>query len=86
MFVQMQLVLLEQHLLLQQQRDFNNRALGSTLEVLLDKPGKRHGQYSGKSEHMHTVIVDNAEAFFGKVVPVKITEILTNTIKGEIVI
>jgi tRNA-2-methylthio-N6-dimethylallyladenosine synthase len=74
-----------QSLLNQQQKDFNKSFHGKELEVLIDKKGKNPGQFVGKSQYMQSVIIDNAKELFGKVVKVKITDVLAHTLKGEVI-
>jgi tRNA-2-methylthio-N6-dimethylallyladenosine synthase len=74
-----------QSLLNQQQKDFNESFYDKELEVLVEKEGKKAGQYVGKSQYMQSVIIDDAKEMLGKVVKVKITEVLAHTLKGKVI-
>lgn len=74
-----------QTLLNQQQKDFNQSCHGKVLEILIDKKGKNAGQFVGKSQYMQSVIIEDAKELFGKVVKVKITDVLAHTLKGEVI-
>jgi tRNA-2-methylthio-N6-dimethylallyladenosine synthase len=73
-----------QSLLNEQQRDFNKSVVGREMAVLIERPGKCEGQYSGKNEYMQTVNVDHAQEFLGEIVQVKITSASAHSVKGEI--
>lgn len=75
-----------QSLLNQQQKDFNESFYGKELEVLIEKEGKKAGQYVGKSQYMQSVVIDGTKALIGKIVRVKITEILSYTLRGEVIV
>jgi tRNA-2-methylthio-N6-dimethylallyladenosine synthase len=75
-----------QALLTKQWRDFNGSFAGRTLDVLLEKPGRRlPGQLVGRSPYLQTVQVMAPVSMIGEIVPVHIAEIGTNTLFGEIV-
>ncbi|MBP9792147.1 MAG: tRNA (N6-isopentenyl adenosine(37)-C2)-methylthiotransferase MiaB [Rickettsiales bacterium] len=74
-----------QSLLNQQQKDFNESFYDKELEVLVEKEGKKAGQYVGKSQYMQSVIIDDAKEMLGKIVKVKITEVLAHTLKGKVI-
>lgn len=75
-----------QSLLNQQQKDFNASFFDKELEVLIDKKGKNAGQYVGKSQYMQSVIVDADDSLLGRIVKVKITDVLAHTLKGKVII
>lgn len=74
-----------QDLINKKQHEFNHNMLGQTLSVLLDKHGKYEGQLTGKSQYTQAVHVNAPEKFLNKIVNVKITEILSNSLAGEII-
>jgi tRNA-2-methylthio-N6-dimethylallyladenosine synthase len=74
-----------QALITRQWQAFNNSFAGRTLDVLLEKPGRRAGQLVGRSPYLHTVQVMASATTIGDIVPVHITEIGSNTLFGEIV-
>ncbi len=75
-----------QNLLREQQRTFNDSKVGETMEVLIEKPGKRPGQMVGKTIFLQTVNLDNCSSdMIGKTINVRITEATQNTLMGQIV-
>ncbi len=79
-----------QQLLDHQQRAFNRRAVGTTMEVLFDRQGKRPDQLAGRSPHMQVVILDveapqAAESTVsGTIVQVQILEAHANSLKAAL--
>jgi tRNA-2-methylthio-N6-dimethylallyladenosine synthase len=65
-------------------KKFNEMALNQNLEVLVTNRGKRPGQVIGFSHNLHTVTIDKAENYFGKLINVKINKIISNSLIGEI--
>lgn len=74
-----------QNLIREQQQDFNQQQVGKILHVLFDKPGRHAGQIQGKSEYMQAVAVQADISNIGKILPVKITRLETNSLVGELV-
>jgi tRNA-2-methylthio-N6-dimethylallyladenosine synthase len=66
-------------------RAFNASFIGSTMEVLLEKPGKLPGQLVGRSPYLQTVQVMARPELIGAVLPVAITDVGTNTLFGTLV-
>jgi tRNA-2-methylthio-N6-dimethylallyladenosine synthase len=66
------------------QKAFNESAMGRTLDVLLEKPGKLPGQLVGRSPYLQAVHVMAAPSLIGTIVPVTVTEIGTNTLFGAL--
>jgi len=73
-----------QKLLLQQQDEFNDAAIGSTMDVLFEKPGRGQGQFVGRSPRLHPVHAEGEE-LIGKILPVKIVARTANSLKGMLV-
>jgi tRNA-2-methylthio-N6-dimethylallyladenosine synthase len=73
-----------QALINRQQRDYNARSVGHTLEVLLEKPGRLPGQLVGKTPYLQTVQLAAPREMIGEVVPAAITEIGSYTLFGAI--
>jgi len=71
-----------QDLLNQQTKTFNRSMIGRVLPVLLDRPGRRAGQRTGRSPYMQPVHVDNADSWANKVAPIKITKVHPNSLEG----
>ena len=67
------------------QEEINKSFIGKTLSVLVEKKGKYKNQNVGFSQYMQPVAIDNSTEYFGKIVDVKITEVLAHTLKGEII-
>lgn len=67
------------------QDEFNASSLDKILDVLITNKGKRHGQVTGFSQYLQSVAIDNGDKYFGKIVQAKITKVLSNTLKGEMV-
>ncbi|HZB92700.1 MAG TPA: tRNA (N6-isopentenyl adenosine(37)-C2)-methylthiotransferase MiaB [Stellaceae bacterium] len=73
-----------QALLAAQQRAFNGAALGRTLPVLFEKRGRHQGQLAGRSPYLQAVHAAAPDALIGAVVPVRVTEVLPNSLGGEV--
>jgi tRNA-2-methylthio-N6-dimethylallyladenosine synthase len=73
-----------QELLQAQQRAFNAAMHGRTLDVLLEKPGRRPGQLVGRSPWLQAVHVDAPAERIGAIVPVRIETIGANSLFGSL--
>ena len=62
---------------------FNAALLGSTLDVLFEKPGRLAGQLAGRSPYLQPVQVVAPARRIGTVAPVKITKISAYSLFGE---
>jgi tRNA-2-methylthio-N6-dimethylallyladenosine synthase len=67
------------------QREFNSSFLNKQLEVLVDKHGKYKNQAVGFSQYMQPVALEDATHLFGQVVLVKINEVSSHTLKGDLI-
>ena len=75
-----------QALLSKKQVDFNEKSVGKTYEVLLDRVGKKANQLVGKSPYMQAVILDDAsEDLMGSLVKLKINLGHKNSLVGSVV-
>jgi tRNA-2-methylthio-N6-dimethylallyladenosine synthase len=63
---------------------FNARCLGLTFEVLMEKPGRLSGQLTGRSPYLQPVQVMAPADLIGRMVPVTITAIGTNSLFGDL--
>ncbi len=61
-----------QELLLSQQRDFAARLIGTTMDALIEKPGRKAGQRVGRSPWLQPVILDETTGEIGDIVSVRI--------------
>jgi tRNA-2-methylthio-N6-dimethylallyladenosine synthase len=73
-----------QKLLLSQQDAANKAAIGKTLDVLFEKPGRGPGQIVGRTPHLHPVHVEAPASLIGKVRAVQIEALTANSVKGRL--
>ena len=73
-----------QELITRQWRAFNGSFVGKTLEILVEKPGKLTGQLVGRSPYLQSVHVMAKPSLIGRIVPVVVTDVGTNTLFGEL--
>jgi tRNA-2-methylthio-N6-dimethylallyladenosine synthase len=66
------------------QAAFNARCRGLTFDVLLEKPGRLPGQFTGRSPYLQTVNVMAASHMIGEMVAVTVTDIGTNSLFGAL--
>ncbi|HZK91449.1 MAG TPA: tRNA (N6-isopentenyl adenosine(37)-C2)-methylthiotransferase MiaB [Stellaceae bacterium] len=71
-------------LLQQQQRAFNDAAVGKTMPVLFEKPGRHEGQLVGRSPYLQPVHANAAADRIGKVLPVHIIAVRSNSLTAVI--
>ena len=74
-----------QKLLLSQQDAANLAAVGKTLDVLFEKPGRNLGQIVGRSPHLQPVHAEASPALIGAIRPVRINALTANSLKGALV-
>ena len=73
-----------QSLLREQQKAFNEAAVGATMPVLLERPGRHAGQLVGRSPWFHPVHVDSEPDRIGAIVPVRIIGVRSNSLTGVV--
>ncbi len=73
-----------QSLLRKQQKAFNEAAVGATMPVLLERPGRHAGQLVGRSPWFHPVHVDAEPDRIGAIVPVHIIGVRSNSLTGVV--
>jgi tRNA-2-methylthio-N6-dimethylallyladenosine synthase len=73
-----------QGLLRGQQLAFNRDAVGRTLPVLFEKPGRHPGQLVGRSPYLQWVHAQAPSRCQGAVLPVRITGVGPNSLAGEV--
>jgi tRNA-2-methylthio-N6-dimethylallyladenosine synthase len=75
-----------QALLDKQQAEFNQLCAGRTVPVLFERAGTKPGQAIGRSPWLQPVHVDNARNLIGHIRDVRIAQVLSNSLKGELVV
>ncbi|GLS37588.1 tRNA-2-methylthio-N(6)-dimethylallyladenosine synthase [Mesorhizobium tianshanense] len=73
-----------QALLLKQQQDFGANLVGSTIDTLIEKPGRQAGQKVGRSPWLQPVIVDEKAGEIGEIIQVRITKTGYNSLFAEL--
>jgi tRNA-2-methylthio-N6-dimethylallyladenosine synthase len=74
-----------QTLLTSQQHAVQASMVGQEVSVLFEKKGRSDGQLIGKSEYMHAVHAVAPEHMLGRIIPVRITKNMTNSLTAEII-
>ena len=73
-----------QKLLLSQQDGANESAIGKTLDVLFEKPGRDPSQIVGRTPHLNPVHAVAPSSMIGTVRPVRIAALTANSLKGSL--
>lgn len=71
-----------QELLFTQQRAFNESCIGKSMPVLLDRKGKKEGQFLGKTPYGQSVYIEAPAPLYGQCVDVKIEKASSNSLTG----
>ena len=74
-----------QEIISKNQRAYNDKFIGTKMDILFDRIGKRDGQIIGKSPFMQSVYIDNGMEYLGKIIQVLIKSSSANSLYGEIV-
>ena len=74
-----------QTLLTSQQHAVQASMVGREVSVLFEKKGRSDGQLIGKSEYMHAVHAVAPEHMLGRIIPVRITKNMSNSLTAEII-
>ena len=74
-----------QALIAKQQRRHQDSMVGKTLDILVERKGRYPGQMAGKSPHLLAVAFDAPSDYIGRVVQVRITDSVTNSLVGTLV-
>jgi tRNA-2-methylthio-N6-dimethylallyladenosine synthase len=74
-----------QTLLLDQQDQANLAAIGKTMPVLFEKPGRGKRQWVGRSPWLQPVHVEGAASLLGTIADVKIACLTANSLHGALV-
>ena len=72
-----------QALLREHQAEFAQDCVGKSIDLLLEKPGRRPGQLIGRSPWLQPVIVDAKSSQIGEIITVRITHTGTNSLFAE---
>ena len=73
-----------QILLEEQRQAFNHSLIGRNLRVLFDKPGRRPGQFIGRSPYMQSVHAHGEADMIGALVEVEIVGVGPNSLRGRV--
>jgi tRNA-2-methylthio-N6-dimethylallyladenosine synthase len=73
-----------QEALARQQREFNGRCIGRTMDVLIEKQGRYQGQLVGRSPYLQPVHVDARGHAIGEIVNVVIDAVGANSLSAHI--
>ena len=73
-----------QKLLLSQQDAANKAAIGKTMDVLFEKPGRAVGQIVGRTPYLNPVHVEAPASLIGSVHAVHIEALTANSVKGRL--
>ncbi|MEN9754198.1 MAG: tRNA ((37)-C2)-methylthiotransferase MiaB [Pseudomonadota bacterium] len=74
-----------QALIAKQQRSYQDSMVGKTLDILVERKGRYPGQMAGKSSHLLAVAFDAPADYIGRIVQVRITDSVTNSLVGILV-
>ncbi len=74
-----------QALIAKQQRRHQDSMIGKTLDILVERKGRYPGQMAGKSPHLLAVAFDAPSDYIGRIVQVRITDSVTNSLVGTLV-
>ena len=78
-------LLILQQRLEDQRQAFNRAAVGTTMPVLFEKPGRRAGQAIGRSPYMQAVLVEDGDSLIGALAEVEIVAVGPNSLRGRLV-
>ena len=67
-----------------QQREFNEKFIGKTVEILIDSRGKKDCQFSGRTPHLQPVHVFSKRNIIGELMMVKIESLTSYSFHGKI--
>ena len=65
-------------------RAFNLSRIGMTMDVLLEKPGRRPGQLAGRSPWLQAVHLEAPSTLLGRIVPVRVDAVATNSLSATL--
>jgi tRNA-2-methylthio-N6-dimethylallyladenosine synthase len=71
-------------LLAGQQASFNHAAVGRTLPVLFERPGRRAGQIVGRSPYLQPIHAEGPQSLIGEILPVRIASATRGSLEGAL--
>ena len=74
-----------QALIKQGQTAFNQNCAGKTMDVLLERTGRKPGQVAGRSPYLQAVHVDAKPSLIGSIVPIRVKSVGPNSLYGELI-
>ena len=75
-----------QSILKKQQNDFNCQFKGDRLNVLIEKKGRNHNQYVGRSIYNQSIFMESKKNIIGSIVRAKILDNTNFALSAEILI
>ena len=75
-----------QSILKKQQNDFNSQFKGGSLNVLIEKKGRNHNQYVGRSIYNQSIFMESKKNIIGSIVRAKILDNTNFALSAEILI
>ncbi|VAW21005.1 tRNA-i(6)A37 methylthiotransferase [hydrothermal vent metagenome] len=73
-----------QELIKEQQTDFNRHCVGSKMDVLLERKGRKQGQLAGRSPFLQAVHVDAPAEMIGAIAPLVVKSVGPNSLYGQL--
>ncbi len=73
-----------QELIKRQQREFNNACIGTKMDVLMERKGRKQGQLAGRSPFLQAVHVDAPLEMIGTIAPLVIKSVGPNSLYGQL--
>jgi tRNA-2-methylthio-N6-dimethylallyladenosine synthase len=73
-----------QGLLTEQQNEANQASVGKIFSVMFERAGKHPGQILGKNEYAQPVCAIGPEEYIGKIMKVKVIQVVGTTLSGEL--
>ena len=87
MAVKKQRLALLQNRIVEMAQAISQSMVGSVQRILVERPSKKHShQLAGRTENNRVVNFDGHPRLIGQMIPVRITEALPNSLRGEIVL
>ncbi len=75
-----------QELIKHQQAEFNQQCVGTKMDVLLERKGRKQGQLAGRSPFLQAVHVDAPADLIGTIAPLVIKSVGPNSLYGQLLV